>query len=295
MKSYSKHFGFIRNSSVTAEIKSLDPVKDHCRIIHLMTGYEFPWDVVRSLEVALMRTFCSPAVSHLLHRTGEFRKQGQKRYDDTALLVAEFMQNGYESEKGARAIAHTNKIHGFYKIANDDFLFVLSTFIFLPMQWIDAFGWRKTSENERQALYYFFTEVGKRMNIKNIPGSLNDFEKFAHDYEKKNFVFEETNRAVGNATVNIVKGWMPFFAKPFVLPVMKCLLDDGMIKALGYSPSPALLKSSVNAAMKLRAACLRKITFKKYPSFVTTEHNRTYPKGYNIEQLGPAGLVNKSG
>jgi hypothetical protein len=295
MKSYSKHFGFIRNSSVTAEIKSLNPVKDHCRIIHLMTGYEFPWDVVRSLEVALMRTFCSPAVSHLLHRTGEFRKHGQKRYDDTALLVAEFMQNGYESEKGARAIAHTNKIHGFYKIANDDFLFVLSTFIFLPIQWIDAYGWRKTTENEREALYYFFKEVGQRMNIKNIPGSLNDFKKFADDYEKKNFVFEETNRAVGNATVNIVKGWMPFFGKPFVLPVMKCLLDEGMTKALGYSSPPALLKSSVNAAMKLRAACLRKITFKKYPSFVTTEPNRTYPKGYKIEQLGPGGLVNKSG
>jgi len=31
--------------------------KDHCRIIHLMTGYEFPWDVIRSLEMALMKPF----------------------------------------------------------------------------------------------------------------------------------------------------------------------------------------------------------------------------------------------
>src|SRR6185295_7242967 len=78
MNQYRKHFGFIRNRSVTAEIASLDPVKDHCRIVHLLTGYEFPWDVVRALEVALMRTFCSPSISHLLHRTGEFRKHGQK-------------------------------------------------------------------------------------------------------------------------------------------------------------------------------------------------------------------------
>src|SRR5580765_8029944 len=110
MEQYRKRFGLIRNSAITAEIRSLDPVKDHCRIVHLMTGYEFPWDMIRALEVALMKTFCSPRVSFLLNRTGEFRKHGQKRYDDTALLVAEFMQNGYDNERGLQAIMHINKI-----------------------------------------------------------------------------------------------------------------------------------------------------------------------------------------
>jgi len=293
VKSYSKRLGFIRNRAITAEIKLLDPSKDHCRIVHLMTGYEFPWDVVRALEVALMRSFCSPPVSRLLHRTGEFMKHGQKRYDDTALLVAEFMQNGYDGTRGQSAIEHINKIHGVYQIENDEFLFVLSTFIFLPIQWIDAYGWRKTTSNERQALFYFFSEVGRRMKIQNIPASLHDFEEFVRDYERKNFLFEETNRAVGNATVDIVKGWMPSFAKPLVLPVMKCLLDDNMLKALGYSPSPSWLKSVVKAAMRVRAFGLCKITFKKYPSFVTIEYNRTYPKGYKIQELGPSNIVRK--
>jgi hypothetical protein len=293
MQHYSKHFGFIRNKKVTAEILSLDPIKDHCRIVHLMTGYEFPWDIVRALEVALMRTFCSPRISGLLHRTGEFRKHGQKRYDDTALLVAEFMQHGYEGGRGEQAIAHMNRIHGVYTIENDDFLFVLSTFIFLPIQWVDKYGWRKTTNNERQALFYFFKAVGERMHIKNIPVSLDDFEKFVEDYERKNFVPVETNHAVGNATVNIVKGWMPFFAKPFVLPVMKCLLDKSMLKALGYSAPSPFLKAIVHGAMRLRAFSLKKISFKKYPSFVTTEKNRTYPKGYEIIQLGPENLVKK--
>ena len=131
------------------------------------------------------------------------------------------------------------------------------------------------------------------MKIKNIPGSLSDFEKFVREYETKNFVFRQSNLAVGNATIEIVKGWMPFFAKPFVLPVMKCLLDDAMLKALGYSPAPLFLKTLVRGAMKLRAIALRKITFKKYPSFVSTEPNRTYPNGYKIEQLGPENLIRK--
>lgn len=294
MQLYTKKLGLIRDKRVTAEILSLDPLKDHCRIVYLMTGYEFPWDVVRALEVALMRTFCSPRISSLLHRTGEFRKHGQKRYDDTALLVAEFMQNGYDDERGSFAITHMNMIHGHYKIENEDFLFVLSTMIFLPIQWIDTYGWRKTSYNERQALYYFFKVVGERMNIRNIPDSLEAFQTFVEDYERKYFVCTDTNHAVGNATINIVKGWMPFFAKPFVLPVMKCLLDERMLAALGYTkPSPAL-KTVVNAAMRLRALSLRKITFKNYPTFVSTEKNRTYPKGYEIRQLGPDNIIRKA-
>lgn len=293
MHTYSKQWGIFRNPQVTAEIKSLNPVTDHARIVHLLTGYEFPWDVVRALEVALMRTFCSGSVSSLLHRTGEFRKHGQKRYDDTALLVAEFMQNGYDSDRGKRAIEHINKIHGFYQIANDDFLFVLSTFVLLPAQWIDAFGWRKITENERQALFYFFVEVGKRMNIQNLPATLEDLEFFVQEYERKNFVFEPSNQQVGNATVHIIEGWMPFFLRPLVLPVVKCLLDEKMLRALGYSTPPGWLKKMVMAAMKARAILLRKISFKKYPSFVTTEPNRTYPKGYYLENLGPANLVSK--
>ena len=188
MQYYSKLLGFIRNKKVTAEILSLDPVKDHCRIVHLMTGYEFPWDIVRALEVALMETFCSPKVSGLLNRTGEFRRHGQKRYDDTALLVAEFMQNGYDDERGRDAIDHINKIHGFYHIENDEFLFVLSTFIFLPIHWIDAYGWRKTTENERQALFYFFKAVGERMNIKNIPASLRILKNLLTSMKKIMFI-----------------------------------------------------------------------------------------------------------
>ena len=44
-----------------------------------------------------------------------------------------------------------NWVHGHFKIANDDFLYVLSTFIYEPVRWIDAFGWRQTCANERLA------------------------------------------------------------------------------------------------------------------------------------------------
>ncbi len=218
--------------------------------------------MVRALEIALMRAFCSPGISVLLNRTGEFRKHGQKGYDDTALMVAEFMQNGYDSDRGSRAIAQMNKTHGLYKINSDDYLFVLSTFIFLPIHWIDNFGWRKTSEKEGEALYYFFKEVGKRMKISGIPSSLEELNIFVDKYEEKNFRYEKSNNALASATINIVKGWMPFFAKPFVLPVIRCLLDEKILRVLGYKQPPFLLKYIVVLAMKIRALFLRRLPLK---------------------------------
>jgi len=210
-KRYSKFLGLFRDQTVTMEIASLDPVKDHSRIVQLMTAYEFPWDIVRSMEIALMSTFCSPSISGLLHRTGQYTHHGQKRYDDTALLMAEFMEYGYDSDRGTRAITHMNKMHAFYKIPNEDYLFVLATFVLHPIEWIDAFGWRKITDNESQAIFYFFKAVGERMNLGNIPPTLNDLRAFFDDYVARNFVYHDTNHALGNAAITILKGWLPFF------------------------------------------------------------------------------------
>src|SRR5947199_1215684 len=103
------------------QIRALDPVRDHQRIVFLSTCCEFPFDTTRSLEFALFRTFCVPSVSALLDRTGEFANRPQKRYDDTDLLVSELMEWGYDSERGRAALRRMNRIHGRFAIGNDDF------------------------------------------------------------------------------------------------------------------------------------------------------------------------------
>lgn len=292
-KQYAKFLCLFRDQSVKKEIASLDAARDHSRIVQLMTAYEFPWDIIRSMEIALMSTFCSPSISGLLHRTGQYTHHGQKRYDDTALLMAEFMEYGYDSDRGTRAIIHMNKMHAFYKIPNEDYLFVLATFVIHPIEWIKNFGWRKITDNESEAIFYFFKAVGERMNLQDIPPTLHDLRTFFDDYVARNFVYNDTNKALGNAAINILKGWLPLVLKPFVLPVMKCLLTDTMLKVLGYTPASPIIKSSVKLFLKSRAIILRYFTFKKYPFFVTTAYNRTYPNGYEIEQLGPTKLLSK--
>ena len=43
--------------AILKEIQTLDPEKDHERIVFLSTCYEFPFDTIRDLEMALFRTF----------------------------------------------------------------------------------------------------------------------------------------------------------------------------------------------------------------------------------------------
>ena len=169
------------------EIERLNPERDNQRIMHLSFGYEFPWDSVRALEVALYRTYCIPSISTLLDRTGEFYKHAQRRYDDTAILMAEMCEWGYEEGRGKVALDRMNWAHSHFAIANNDFLYVLSTFIFEPIKWIDAFGWRKLSLNERLGYYYFWREIGKRMGIKDIPADLRSVRGLDRCVRKSEF------------------------------------------------------------------------------------------------------------
>ncbi len=93
---------------ILEEIRRLDPVADHERIVFLSTCYDFSFDTTRALEFALFRTFCVPSIAALLHQTGEFRLRAQKRYDDTDLIVSELMQWGYTSDRGKAALRRMN-------------------------------------------------------------------------------------------------------------------------------------------------------------------------------------------
>ena len=169
------------------EILRLDPLRDHQRIVYLSNAFEFPFDITRALEFALFRTYAVPTIGALLDRTGEFGKRAQKRYDDTDLILSQIYEFGYDSERGREALRRMNTIHGRFQISNEEFLYVLSTFVFEPARWVARFGWRELVEQERLAFFHFWREVGRRMNIREIPADYEDFKRFNVAYERAHF------------------------------------------------------------------------------------------------------------
>lgn len=270
------------------EIRQLDPKTDNYRITNLTGAWEFPWLTLRALEFALFRTYAVPSISKLLDSTGQFEKYGQRRYDDTSLIIAEIGEHGIDSERGRAAIRRMNQIHRRFNIANDDYLYVLSTFIYEPIRWNDRFGWRKLIDVEKLAGYYFWAEVGKLMHIQNIPPSYAAFEQFNIDYEREYFRYTASNYRVGEATIKVFLKWYPAPIRPLVREGIYALIDEPLREAFGFPKAHSSMMALVESGMNARSTFVRMFfPPRRKPWYFTTHPNRTYPNGYEIENLGP--------
>lgn len=279
----------IREKSLQQDIRQLDPQADHCEIVRLIVCDGFLWDFNRSLEMALFRTFASPSISGLLARTGEFSRNGQKRYDDTSLLMLQLLRYGYDSPQGRAALQRINRTHAYFSIGNDDYLFVLSTFMLDPIDWIARFGWRRLDEREQLALFLFWRNVGERMGIESIPGSLDDMRRFSEKYIRAHFHFQDSNRVVATATFGVVESWLPGPLRRFVRPVSAVLLDQATRDAVQLQSPSWLFAKIVPLALRSRARWLAVFRSSGEPAW--PDGHRSYPQGYTVEQLAPEQLL----
>jgi hypothetical protein len=274
-------------SPYLAEIRRLDPIADHRRIVFLDVCYEFPFDTTRSLELALFRTFAVPSIAELLDSTGEFAARAQQRYDDTDLLLSTILEEGYDSELGKAALRRMNRIHGRFSITNDDFLYVLSTFVYEPIRWNERFGWRPLVEEERLATFHCWREIGRRMNIKGIPDDYAELERFNVEYERRHFRFSEPGRRVAVATRNMFLAWFPGLPRGLGERAINALLDEPLLEAFGFGRPSRPMRRAVEASLRLRSRALRRFPPRRSPRLRTGMRHRSYPRGYRIETLGP--------
>lgn len=265
-----------------------DPRRDCQQIARYLATIAFPWDTTRALELALFRTFASPRIGGLLHGTGEFEARTQKRYDDTDLIVSEIIENGFDSPRGGRAISRMNALHGRFRIANDDFLYVLSTFIFEPIRWNERFGWRRMSATEKLGWFWFWRQVGERMLIRDLPDSYAEFEQFTRAYEAANFRSTQASQGVALATRELFAGWFPALLRPLVRRSIHALLDPPLLAAFALQPAPRWLGWTASVALRTRARVLRWLPQRRQPKLRTQVPRADYPEGYCIESLGPA-------
>ena len=272
--------------SILDEIKRLDPQRDHQRIAFLSACYAFPWDTQRALELAILRSFAVESSAKLLEATGEFTLRTQKRYDDTSLIISTIGFYGYDSPEGRAAIRRMNQIHGRYRIPNDEYLYVLSTFVYEPIRWNARFGWRALHEHEKLAGFYFWTEVGRRMNIKDIPATYETFEAYNKEYEAKHFTYNHSSARLANVTAELFLGWvLPEWLWPFGRQLMYALLDAPLRRAFGFPEARLWARVLLRAVLRGRAGVLAWLPARQQPYVLTK--TRTYPQGFRMEEIGP--------
>ncbi|KAF8630568.1 hypothetical protein AX17_005380 [Amanita inopinata Kibby_2008] len=199
-------------------------------IMHESASWDMPLLMNYALAFALFKTYgivravlvymliCSPdsiffkpSISRLLASTKQLKGLDtvSKRYADTEILISTWVdcplngiaRNGTADPRGMLALARTNWLHSKYNIANEDLLYTLCLFVVEPPSWAEKYGWRPLSALEQQAFYAFWVEIGKRMNIKDIPDSLQGMKEWLKAYEMEQMVPAKTNQEVSFATV----------------------------------------------------------------------------------------------
>lgn len=271
---------------ILKRVLQLDPKDDCQEISYLVGAYEYPWLLKKSLEFALFRTYAVPYISKVLAASGQFESHAQKRYDDTTLMLSVLAEKGYDSDYGKTVIATMNYLHGRWNLKNEDMLYVLSTFVFEPIRWHQKYGWRQPTQHENLANFYFWREVGIRMKIEDIPETFEEYEQFNIEFEKNYIRYAESNRIIGDATVNLFLSWYPAFLRPLVREGILAFMDEPLLNAMGYTKPHASIRFAAHYGLKLAGFVLKFMPPRKKPFHNTEIPTRTYGKSFEPGELG---------
>lgn len=269
------------------------PDDDYLRTFRRAFDEAFGWDVHRALELAIFHTFAAPAISEVLDRTGEFAQRGQKRYDDTVALLREIGRDGPDSPRGRAAIRRMNQIHRPYGLCNDDLLYVLATFIVIPVRWIERYGWRHLAPEEVSAAVRYYRTAGRLMGIRQMPGTYPEFASYLDAYERDRHSFTEANRRLADSLIDVIGSWAPPLARPLARRCVAAALGPPLRRALGLPEPARLIRAAVPAVLRSRAALIRLVPPLRR-ALRSPRRLRSYPHGYALSEIGPAWAAGDS-
>jgi uncharacterized protein (DUF2236 family) len=258
---------------------------DHHAVYRRVAMREFGPDMRIGLNLAFYRTFAIPAIARLLADTGEMTERTAKRADDTGLMLYELIHHGPAHPRGRQVVAALNRIHRGYDITPDEYRYVLGTLIFIPVRWVDRYGPRRLRPHERDAAWHFWCEVGRLMNIRNLPPTWEAFEAWFDAYERANLGHDPAATALLDATRHVLAARFPRILRRFAGGFGDALLDEDVRRALGV-PRPSLpMRAAVRAMLRTGAVVRRFTPAKEF--FTPGQPTRHYPDGYVLDQLGP--------
>jgi hypothetical protein len=265
-------------------IQTLNPETDYEEIFYLLTRFEFPWDYNQGFSFALVTDYVIPAISHTLASTGEFAHHGMKRFDDTMLFPFEAHGAGMENPHGRDTIRALNKLHAHYDISNDDYLHILVCHLTAAVDWINAYSWRRLTDNEIHAMVLTYRRLGELMGIKNIPATHADVVAWRdHDIAERG-TWHYANTTIVATALKIIADLCPPGVKFLATRGILSLIDEPIRVLLGQPRMPAWLTVLTRLWLRARGRVVRWLPPRTRP-YVRTP--RSYPHGWMIEQFGP--------
>ncbi|MFF2246741.1 oxygenase MpaB family protein [Arthrobacter sp. NPDC058130] len=259
-----------------------------------MVLFDFQSEIHAGFFVSYYRNFAVPSIARTLARTGEMAARPLKRSYDTGIVIHEIIANGFDHERSRAMIGLLRRVHEGVPGTAEDFVYVLMTLLVLPLRWVDANGWRRLTDLEKEAATAFYTELGTRMGLGPVPASFDAACGFLDDYEDRNLGPSPEGAALLAATVPALENRLPAPLRRFTPLVLALMMDKPKVAdALGLKRAPAVLRFAFTTVLRARAIKVRIRPLPSSPSFVPgTANIAVYPGGYTLDQIGPGAAVN---
>ncbi|KAJ7475119.1 hypothetical protein B0H11DRAFT_2034174 [Mycena galericulata] len=257
-------------------------------VVQLSFMYDMPTLSEYSLAFALFKTYAIPTISKLLSDTKQLGSQAlvARRYADTEILIATWMACplagrslaadpglAADDPRASIALARVNWLHSKYQISNEDYLYTLGLFTFEPATWAARHGWREHSPLERYASFVYWAEIGRKMNIKNIPKTAEDFKAWLLAYEEEYMVPAQTNHDVAKHTTDELLFMVPeaFGLRSFFEGLTGSLLEDRVRIAMMQPESPKYASYLIRGTLGLVAFIERHLLLPRWKPFAVVQ------------------------
>lgn len=251
--------------------------------------FDLAEDMDLGFFLAYYRNFSIPSLARTLAATGEIQSRPQKRSYDTAIVIYEIIAGGLDSERGAAMVALLRNVHRGVPGSNADFVYVLMTMLVVPIRWVDSHAWRGTLDIEKQAAVDFFSALGERMGLRDIPSDFAGAAAFLDDYERQYVASSPAGLVLMGSTLGVLRGRLPLPLRPATELLLSAMLEDArQSAALGLPRPNPIVKTALGGLLRLKATITANRPLSQTPRFRPgLSGSSQYPSGYVLEDLGP--------
>ncbi|EGG25357.1 hypothetical protein DFA_03606 [Cavenderia fasciculata] len=272
--------------------------------INYISTIDFPFELFISTNLAFYRTFCSPTISNVYYKTGTIEKTPDKRVNDTDLLMFTWMEHGLDSELGKSSYEQLNKIHGLHssRTRNVDFIFVLCCLTIDAIQFCNDFGCRSLEEKEKQIVWEFYRRVGVRMNLADIPVTLEKCHQFVEDYtqDDRQSRVTQDGKVLTQAMTDLVVRWYNFIPSTIVkmgISVVLHYMSPVFHRKLDLPTPSATEITFIKVLLKLRRAAIQILPPRSTPHHLSSkllDQDYGCPMSKHVfSKVGPIDMISK--
>lgn len=239
-----------------------------------LMAYDCPQITNLGAEVALIKAFIPQRMAELLLQTGQMKNLSTsgKRALDTEILMwtwlafplpidpnsADFNLEANVDPRATIAVARVNVLHRRYKIGNEYYLYTLALLMHEPLEWTARYDWRQPTEMERDAVFIYWKEIGRMMDIHDLWETRLDMVHWLENFERELAPSKEANELV-NAGFDYFLQRVPrrFGIPELMRNLFLCLVGENARRIAMLPDPPRTIECLVQCFLMIRKFYVR--------------------------------------